>query len=35
MNDEEKSKRVQNLFRSLQNDPESVLYTVLTLSNTI
>ena len=35
MNDEEKSKRVQYLFKSLQNDPKSVFYTIINLSNTI
>ena len=32
MNSDEKNKRVQNLFRSLQNDPKSIFYTTNKLS---
>ena len=32
MNSDEKNRRVQNLFRSLQNDPKSIFYTTNKLS---
>ena len=34
-NVDEVNKRVQNLFRTLQNDPKSIFYTINKLSKTI
>ena len=35
INVDEVNKRVQNLFRTLQNDPKSIFYTINKLSKTI
>ena len=35
MNLDEKNKRAQNLFRSLQNDPKSVFYTTANLTKSL
>ena len=35
INVNEINKRVQNLFRTLQNDPKSIFYTIKKLSKTI
>ena len=33
--DDEKNKRVQNLFKTLQKDPKSVFYTATNITNTL
>ena len=33
--DEENNKRIQNLFRNLQNDPKIIFYAISNLSKTI
>ena len=35
MNDDEKNKRVQNLFKILQKDSKSVFYTTLNISSNL
>ena len=35
MNDDEKDKHSQNLFKTLQKDPKSIFYTALNISNTL
>ena len=35
MNDDEKNKHSQNLFKTLQKDPKSIFYTALNISKTL